>query len=322
MKAIYHATYGSPGVLSSREVPVPQPGDHELLVRVHATTVNRTDCAILRGKPAIMRLMTGLFKPTNPITGTEFAGVIEETGARVTRFSAGDRIFGFDDQGLGSHAEYLTLPEKKAIAAIPERISYQEAAASLEGAHYAYNFINKIRLKPGMSVLVNGASGGIGSAAVQLLNNHEVDITAVCDTRNLERIKALGASRVIDYLHEDFTRDDRQYDYIFDTVGKSNFGKCKALLKPGGAYLSSELGPGAENLLLSMFPILTGPRKVIFPFPKEIQATADLIASLLEKNKYKPVIDRTWPLEDIAEAFRYVEKGQKTGNVVITVDHG
>jgi len=326
MKAIVYTNYGPPDVLHLKEVKTPVPGDSEILVKVMASTVNRTDCANLTAKPFIMRFGLGLLKPKNPIPGTEFAGDVEAVGKAVTSFKAGDKVFGFDDGVLSSYAEYLTISEDKGLAVMPDDYSYEQAAASSEGTHYAYNFINKVDMKPGRKVLVNGASGGIGSAAVQLLKYYDAEITAVCNTKNVELIKSLGANRVIDYLMEDFTKDKQRYDYVFDTVGKSSFGKCKSLLKPGGVYISSELGWMVQNLFYAIVSAIFGSmpgqegKKVKFPYPPNIKRSVLFIKKLIEEGKFKTVIDRTYPLDKIADAFTYVLKGQKTGNVVIRIN--
>ena len=325
MKAIIYTQYGSPDVLQLKEVEKPVPRDDEVLIKVHATTVNRTDCATIRAKPFFMRIVTGLFKPKKQIPGTEFAGEIEVVGKGVSSLKVGDKVFGFDDQGSGSHAQYMTIKEDKVVI-IPNNISYGQAAASSEGAHYAYNFINKVDLKKRQNILVNGATGAIGSAAVQLLKYFDVDVTAVCATRNIELVKSLGADKVIDYTKSDFTKDEQKYDFVFDSVGKSSFFKCKHLLKPGGVYISSDLGYMAQNIFLPLItPIIKpmiGNKKTLFPMPTNIRGSLILIKRLIEQDKFKAVIDRElFPLERIVEAYRYVEKGQKTGNVVISVDH-
>lgn len=326
MKAGVYTTYGSPDVIRIRNIEKPVPNNDEVLIRVHAATVNRTDCAMLRAKPFIMRFVTGLFKPNKPVYGTDFAGEIEAVGKKVSSFKVGDKVFGFDDMGLGSHAEYMTLPEDKALATIPDNLPWQQAAASLEGAHYAYNIINKVPLERGQKVLVNGADGAIGSAAVQLLKYYGAHITAVCNTKNMDLVKALGAGNVFDYTKEDFTQSKETYHYIFDTVGKSSFAKCKPLLEPGGAYVFSEPGPMAQNLFLALYTPVVAKlpgrqrgKKVIFPVPTDIKRSVLLIKKLIGEGMFKAVIDRTYTLEDIAEAYRYVETGQKTGNVVINV---
>jgi len=322
MKAIIYNQYGGPEVLHLDEVDKPTPADNEVLVRVIATTVNRTDCATISAKPFFMRLVTGLFKPRKQIPGTEFSGQIEAAGKNVSAFKSGDKVFGFDDMGAACHAQFMTTKEDKFLS-MPTGISYTQAAASSEGAHYAYNFINKVKLKKGQRALVNGATGAIGSATVQLLRYFDVDVTAVCATKNIGLVKSLGANRVIDYTKNDFTKDDQQYDYVFDAVGKSSFFKSKHLLRPGGIYISSDLGYMAQNIFLPLItPVIKpmlGNKKTIFPTPLNIKASLLLVKKLIEQNQFKAVIDREYPLERIVEAFEYVEKGHKTGNVVITV---
>ena len=321
MKAIVCTKYGPPDVLQLKEVEKPTPKDNEVQIRIHATTVNRTDCAILRAKPFIMRFFIGLFKPKKPILGTEFAGKIESVGKNVSSFKVGDKVFGFHDTGLESHAQYMTIFENSALTTIPDNTTYEQAAASVEGAHYAYNVIDKVNLKSGQKILVNGATGGIGSAAVQFLKYFGAKVTAVCNTKNIELVKSLGADRIIDYTKEDFTKDDQKYNFIFDAVGKSSFGKCKPLLQTDGVYISSELGFMAQNIFFALIKPIIGNKKVIFPIPTDCKRSLLFIKKLIEEGKFKTVIDKKYPLEQIAEAYRYVEKGQKTGNVVITVEH-
>jgi len=325
MKAIVYTKYGSPDVLQIKEVEKPEPGENEILIRVRATSVNRTDCANLRASPFIMRFTMGLFKPKKKIPGTEFAGDIVKVGQAVETFKVGDKVFGFDDSVLSSYAEYMVFPAGKGISTMPQGFNYQQAGACIEGAHYAYNFINKVELKSGQKVMVNGASGGIGTAAVQLLKYFGADITAVCNTKNIALVKSLGANRVIDYTKEDFTQDSEKYDYVFDCVGKSTFGKCLPILKPGAVYISSELGPWSQNIFYSLISAILGKipgkegKKVKFPYPPNILRSVKLVKRLIEEAKFKSVIDRSYPLESVADAFRYVEKGQKTGNVSITL---
>jgi NADPH:quinone reductase-like Zn-dependent oxidoreductase len=321
MKAIVYTKYGPPDVLQLKEVEKPTPKDKEVLIRVYATTVNRTDCAMLRAEPFISRFFTGLFKPNKPILGTEFAGKIEAVGENVMSCKVGDKVFGFNEGGLGSHAQYMTISEDKALTTIPKNITYEQAAASTEGAHYAYNFIKKVKLRSGHKVLVNGATGAIGSAAVQLLKYFSANVTAVCNTKNIELVKSLGADKVIDYTKKDFTKDDQKYNFIFDAVGKSSFAKCKPLIQPGGVYISSELGSMAQNPFLALITPIIGNKKVIFPIPTDCRGSILFIKKLIEKEKFKAVIDRKYPLEQIVEAYRYVEKGHKKGNVVIIVEH-
>jgi NADPH:quinone reductase-like Zn-dependent oxidoreductase len=320
MKAILHLKYGSPDVLILKKIEKPTPKNNDLLVKVYATTVNRTDCAMLRAKPFIMRFITGLFKPKNPILGTDFAGEIEAVGNQITKFKTGDKVFGFDDMGLGSHAQYMTISENNAIATIPENTSYAQAAASIEGAHYAYNFINKVEIKSGQKVMVNGATGAIGSAAVQLLKYLGAIVTAVCDGQNTELVKSIGADKVIDYTKMDFTKTNEKYHYVFDAVGKSSFLKCKPLLEAGGVYISSELGFMSQNLFLPLFTAIFGKKKVKFPFPNNRKRSVLLIKKLLQEGKFNSVIDKSYPMEKIAEAFRYAQSGQKIGNIIITFE--
>lgn len=319
MKAAFRDRYCNPEALTVREIEKPSPRENEILVRVHATTVNRTDCAVLTARPFIMRFFTGLFKPKFAIPGTDFAGEVVAVGQDVTKFAVGDRLFGFKDDGLPTQAEYLAVAEDRAIARIPATIDYHTAAASLEAAHYAYNFLNKVKLAAGQDVLVNGASGGIGSAMLQFLKHFGVRVTAVCNTKNVALIQKLGADTVIDYQKEDFTQIKDKFDFVFDAVGKSTFRKCKPLLKDKGIYISSELGPKAQNPFLALFTPLFGGKRVIFPLPVDIPRSIKFISDLLETGEFKPVIDRTYPLDKIAEAYAYVMTGEKTGNVVIEV---
>ena len=300
---------------------MPEPGPGEVLVRVHATTVNRTDCGGLWGKPFVYRFFVGLPRPRRTATGTDFAGEVAGVGRDVTAFQVGDRVWGFDDNCAGTHAEYVTFPARKAIATIPAGIDYAQAVASAEGAHYALNALRKVPAEAGRQALVNGATGAIGSAAVQLLKHQGVHVTAVCATPHVALVKSLGAERVIDYLNQDFTKDDARYDFVLDAVGKSTFGACKTILKPGGVYLSSELGPGAENLYLALLAPLFGRKRkrVLFPIPVDIKASLTRMREMVEQGTFRPVIDRTYRLDDIREAFSYVASGQKIGNVILAM---
>jgi NADPH:quinone reductase-like Zn-dependent oxidoreductase len=325
MKAIVYTKYGPPDVLRLKEVEKPVPRDNEVLVKVYATTVNRTDCATIRAKPFFARIFTGILKPKKQTPGTEFAGKIEAIGKNVTSLKVGDRVFGFDDQGSSSHAQYLTISEDKGLTTIPKDLTYEQAAASTEGAHYAYNSIKNAKIKAGQKSLVYGATGAIGSAAVQLLNHFNVYVTAVCNTKNMGLVKSLGADKVIDYTKEDFTKDEEKYDFVYDAVGKTSFAKCKPLLQRGGVYISSDLGYMAQNIPLTLItPIIKpmiGYKKTVSPMPTDTRGSMLFVRKLIEEGKFKAVIDRKYPLERIVEAYKYVEKGQKTGNVVITVEH-
>jgi NADPH:quinone reductase-like Zn-dependent oxidoreductase len=319
MKAAVHTRYGPPEVVRIREVDRPAVGDRDLLVRVHATTVNRTDCAYRAARPFFVRLLTGVRRPRRTVMGTEFAGEVAAVGRDVTSFAVGDRVFGYNEGGFGAHAEYLSVPADGSVATVPAGVTFEQAAAGTEGAHYALAFIRHAGIRAGQNVLVYGASGGIGSAAVQLLKSLGVTVTAVCATANLALVKGLGADRVVDYTAGDFTDDEQTYDAVFDAVGKSTFGRCKRLLKPGGVYLSSELGPWAQNAVLALVTPPLRRKMVRFPFPRNNQAIVRHLRGLIESGEFTPVIDRRYPLDEIVDAYRYVETGQKTGNVVIIV---
>jgi NADPH:quinone reductase-like Zn-dependent oxidoreductase len=325
MKAFIHTKYGVIEALKLVEIDKPKPRNNEVLIKVEATSVNRTDCAMLNAYPFVWRFYMGLFKPKDCKLGTEFSGKVVDIGKEVELFKVGDKVYGLHDQGLGSHAEYISLPEEMAITNIPENTSYKQAAVSSEGAHYAYNVVNKVNITKGQKILINGASGGIGSAALQLVKNLNAEVTAVCDTKNIDLMKSLGADKTIDYTKEDFTKDNEKYDYVFDTVGKSTFSKCKALLNPGGIYVSSELGPWMQNVFFALFTPITCKlpwkkgKKVIFPIPVDMKGSLAYIKNLMEQGKYKAVIDKEYPFEKIPEAFKYVNQGLKTGNVVITI---
>jgi len=321
MKAVVYTKYGPPDVLQLKEVAKPTPKDNEVLIKVHATTVNRTDCAIRKAEPFISRFVTGLIRPKKTILGTEFAGEIEAIGKDVTSFKVGDKVFGFSGNDFGAHAEYMIMREEGSLTTMPANMTYEEAAPSTEGAHYALSFIRKANMQSGQRILINGATGAIGSAAVQLVKYFGADVTAVCSTKNVALVKSLGADKVLDYTKEDFTKDDQMYDAVFDTVGKSTFSRCKPLLKPGGIYISSELGYMAQNPILALVTPIIGNKKVMFPIPKHSDENIVLFKELIEAGKFKGVIDRCYPLEEIIEAYKYVETGQKTGNVVITVEH-
>jgi NADPH:quinone reductase-like Zn-dependent oxidoreductase len=321
MKAAVRTRYGPPDVVRIAEVDRPTPTDHEVLVRVHATTVNRTDCGFRSGKPFIVRFFAGLLRPKATILGCEFAGVVEAVGGGVTAFEIGDRVFGFSEWRFGAHAEYLSFPEDGSLATMPANVTFEEAAPSTEGSHYALSFITKANIRSGQHVLVNGATGAIGSAAVQLLKHLGAIVTAVCGAEHVELVRGLGADRVIDYTAEDFTKDERTYDVVLDAVGKSSFGRCKRLLKPRGIYLSSDLGPLSQNPILALVTSLSGGKRVKFPIPpKYRREEVRQLEGMIESGAFKPVIDRRYRLDQIVEAYRYVETGQKIGNVVISLD--
>jgi NADPH:quinone reductase-like Zn-dependent oxidoreductase len=314
MKAAFRTEYGPPEVLRIKEVPRPSPLDDELLISVHATTVNRTDCAILFARPFIMRFFTGLVKPRLAITGTDVAGHVEAIGKDVRSFKVGDRVIGFDGFGLQSHAAYLTVRETKGIVKIPDEINYEHAAACAEAAYYALDCVRMVKPGEKHKALVYGATGGIGSSMVQFLKFFGVYVSAVCGGEHSELVRSLGADKVIDYKTVDFTKDSERYDFVFDAVGKTSFGACKSLLKEKGIFASTE-----PNLLQVIFTPLSGGKKAMFRPPGNIRQALTFICELVEKGSFRPLIDRTYSLDEIAEAFRYVATGEKIGNVIIKV---
>ena len=315
MKASIRKKYCLPNQIKVESIDKPIPNENEVLIKIYATTVNRTDCANLTAKPFIMRFVLGLFKPRKTILGTDFAGKVESTGENVKSFSTGDKVFGFIDTGAQSQATYI-ITKVENLFLIPEKIDYKQAAASLEGASYAYTFIHKVNIQSGQNILINGATGGIGSALLQFVRQYDVNITATCNTNNIQLIESLGADNIYDYTKKDFTKENDKYDFIFDAVGKSTFGKCLSLLKEKGVYISSELGPYSQNIFYSLLTLVLS-KKVIFPTPYSTEKTIPYICNLLEKGKFNPVIDREYALEDISKAYEYVIKGQKIGNVLI-----
>ncbi len=320
MKAAVYQKYGAPEVVSISDIPKPKPTSKQVLIKVHASTVNRTDCGFRSAEYFIVRFFSGLFVPRCKVLGCEYSGVVEEIGDAVTEFKVGDKVFGYNDTKFGGHAEYICVEEESSIATMPAEATFEEAAALTEGAHYAWNDILALKITKDYNVLVNGATGAIGSAAVQIIKHHiGAKVTAVCDTKNIELVKSLGADVVIDYKKDDFTKRNDSFDVIFDAVGKSTFGKCKKILKPKGIYVSTELGPGSQNVFLAMLSPLMGGKKVIFPLPVMSKEMTDFLKSLFESKKFKPVLDQTFTLDNIVEAHRYVETGMKTGNVIIKI---
>ncbi len=319
MKAVTRSHYGSPEVLSIKEIDKPSVGDEEILVKVHCTTVNRTDCSNLTGKPYVVRFFTGITGPMKTVPGTDFAGEVVAVGKEVNNFKPGDRVFGFDDNGLSSMAEFMNVSVKKAVRHIPNDISFQDAVASAEGAHYAINFMNKVKIRLGEKAMVNGGTGAIGSALIQLLKYNGLKVVATGPADHLEKLNALGAERVIDYKTQDFTQDDEKFDYVFDSVGKSTFGNCKRLLVKDGIYISSELGPYSQNPFLAISTTFSEGKKVRFPLPQNTPESLRIISELLESRSYKPLIDRIYPIEQVKDAFNYVMSGEKIGNVLLNI---
>jgi NADPH:quinone reductase-like Zn-dependent oxidoreductase len=322
MKASVNTTYGPPEVLRIIDVAKPSPKANEVLIKIYATTVNRTDCGFRTPEyPIIIRPMHGLIKPKHTILGSEFAGIVQAIGEQVTTFKIDDEVFGLSTYVFGAHAEYICIDEHKAITQKPRNMSFTDAAAVGDGAFLALANIKKIDFSTKPKILVNGASGSIGTACVQLAKYYGADITAVCSTKNIDLVKSLGATTVIDYTKEDFTKREESYDVVLDMVGKSSFFKCLPILKPKGIYISSELGYMAQNIFLALFTPFFGGKKVLFPIPKDTKKDMELLRELIEQGNYKAIIDKIYPLENIVEATKYVETGEKTGNVVITLTH-
>jgi NADPH:quinone reductase-like Zn-dependent oxidoreductase len=288
----------------------------DILVKVRATTVTRSDCGWRSGKPFPSRFFTGLRRPKRRILGTEFAGEVEEVGPDVTEFRVGDRVFGASR--FGANAEFVCVRESSAVAHMPAGLSFEEAAAVSDGAILALNGMSVVTVGPATKLLVYGASGSIGTADVQLAKHFGAHVTAVCDTKHVELVRSLGADEVIDYTEEDFRKNGVQYDVICDAVGKHRFTRCKGSLKPGGAYLPTD---GFGNFAMALWTRWFGDKKVKVKLPPRYERTHVLLAKqLIEEGEYRAVVDRTYPLEDVVEATRYVETGQKTGNVVLIVD--
>ena len=324
MKAIFYTKYGPPEVLQLKEVEKPTPKNNEVLIRVYATTVTATECTFRKGPTLFVRLFTGLRKPKITTLGEELAGEIEAVGKDVKTFKNGDPVFGTAGPAFGANAEYICLPENGVLAIKPTNMSYEEAASSVDGFLTALPFLrDKGKIKNGQKILINGASGSVGAAAVQVAKYFGAEVTGVCSTANLEMVRAIGADRLIDYTIEDFTNSPHTYDIIFDTVGKTTFPRCKKLLNKDGIFLESGIGLGIFPYIL--WTSLFGGKKArvaatgLRP-PKERAKDLIFLKALIEDGKIKSVIDRQYPLERIAEAHSYVDKGHKKGNVVIIVD--
>src|ERR1700694_2746396 len=318
MRAVFHDRYGPPDVLRLEEVERPVPRADEVLVKIHATTVNRSDCGVRAAKPFLIRIFFGLRRPKERILGTELAGEVEAVGAGVSKFAVGDHVFGSTEAfKSGAHAESVCVREAGPLAYKPAAMTFVEAAAGTDRAVLALVCLESGPPQVGASILVLGASGAIGPAGVRRAKHFKADVTAVCGTKNLELVKSLRADTVIDYTKEDFTKSGQKYDVIFDAVGKLSFSRCKGSLKPGGAYVATD---GLWNIFLALWTSRIGDKKVLFPIPPHYtKETVLLLKELIEAGKFRAVIDRCYPLEDVVEATRYVETEQKTGNVVLTV---
>ena len=323
MKAIVYTKYGPPEVLQIKDLEKPTPKENEVLIKINATTVTSTECTFRKGKPFFARLFTGLMRPKITMLGEELSGVIEEIGKSVKLFKVGDQIFGTAGPSFGANVEYLCLPEDGVLVSKPTNMTYEESASSVDGVLTALPFLRDTgNIQQGQKVLINGASGSVGSAGVQLAKYFGAEVTGVCSTTNLELVKSLGADKVIDYTKEDFSKSHETYDIIFNTVGKTSFSRCKKVLKPKGLYLEAAIGLAILSQVL-WTSIIGGKKAKIaatgLRSPRERTKDLFLLKELMEAGKIKPVIDRSYPLEQIAKAHAYVDKGHKKGNVVITV---
>lgn len=318
MRAAVNMRYGGPEVISVREIREPEPGAGEVLVRVRASTVNRTDCGYLRAHPFFIRAFSGLRYPKHKVRGMDFAGEVESIGEGVTSFALGDRVFGLAPTESGAHAEYLLVPEDGAIVTMPPGLAFHEAVVA-EGALYANNNLKAFELALGDTILIYGASGAIGTSAVQLAKSYGAEVTAVVATRHLELARSLGADHVVDYTAEDFTAIGRTFDYAFDAVGKTSYFQCRRLLKPGGIFSATDLGPWGSNVLLPLWGRIRRRRRVVFPVGSASKDFMKFLKARMEAGEFRAVIDRRYPLDQIADAYRYVLTGKKTGVVAIDI---
>jgi NADPH:quinone reductase-like Zn-dependent oxidoreductase len=317
MRAVVYDRYGPPDVLRLEEVERPVPKEDEVLVKIHATTVTRTDCGLRSAEFFISRFFTGLLRPKRRILGMEVAGEVEAVGAAVTEFTVGDHVFGVN--GFGAHAEFICMQQSAPLAHMPAGMTFEEAAAVCDGASLALACLRKADLRQGRSILIYGASGSVGTAGVQLARYFGADVTAVCSTKNLELVRSLGADHIVDYTQEDFTKNGKTYDVIFDAVGKHSFRRCRGSLKPGGIYVTTDLGFMWHVPLLAVLTRRIGDKRVMLGIIKYTKQDVLFLKELIEAGKNRAVIDRCYPLEQVVEATRYVETEQKTGNVVLTV---
>jgi NADPH:quinone reductase-like Zn-dependent oxidoreductase len=321
MRAVVYDRYGGPDVLRLEDVERPAPKDDEVLIKIHATTVTRTDTGLRSAEYFISRFVTGLRRPKRKILGLELAGVVEGAGSAVSEFEVGDEVFGVTGSG-GAHAEYVCMRESAPLAHKPAGMTFEEAAAVCDGAALALACLRKATVRKGQSIVVYGATGSVGTAAVQLGKYFGANVTAVGNTKNVELVRSLGADEVIDYTREDFTKNGKKYDVVFDAVGKHSFRRSRRSLTPNGIFVTTDLGFMWHAPLLLLLTRWIGDKKVKVGITKYAKENVLLLKELIEAGKYRAVIDRRYPLEDVVEATRYVETGQKTGNVVLTVNGG
>jgi len=321
MKAIVSTNYGGPEILEMQEVAIPTPKKNEILVKVHAASVSKADTMMRTGKPYFGRLFMGLTKPKNSIAGTGFAGVVEAIGTDVKLFKKGEKVFGENITTFGTHAEFVCVPEDGVVAKLPTNITYKEAAPVCDGALTSLNFLKNLgEIKSGQKVLINGASGSLGTSAIQIAKFYGAEVTGVCSTSNLEMVKSLGADHVIDYTKHNFTKNSNSYDVIYDTVGLRSFSECKDALTENGAYISPVLGmPLLGNV---MYTSMFGSKKAkfsatgILPVP-ELKKLFREVIDILETGVLRSIIDREYSLDQTAAAHTYIDKGHKKGNVVL-----
>jgi len=317
MKAVVYEKYGSPEVLELREINKPIPGDNEVLVKIHAASIQQTDIRFRTGTPMMARLLSGLFKPKNQILGCDYSGVVEATGENITEYSIGDEVYGSLDKRTGTHAEYITVSTME-VSRKPRNISYEEAASiGVAGTMALMALRDHAQIHPGQKVLVNGASGGIGTFAVQLAIHYGTEVTGVCSGSNIEMVKTIGADHVIDYTVEDFTKKSDEYDIIFDTVRKKTFNECNEALTSKGVYVTTEFGPG---IILRM-KMNSNPdsKRMVGYLGKTDPMDLVFLCELIEAGEVRPIIDRVYPLAEIADAHRYVEKGHAKGRVIMRI---
>jgi len=320
MKAAITPQYGTPDVIRIESIDKPTPKANEVLIRVHAAALGAADVAFLKGDPFIIRLMYGLRRSKYAIGGTELAGEVEAVGQGVTLFKPGDQVFGLSSNNFGAHSEYKCLPETAPLVSKPANLNHEETVAICDGTSTALTFLKDVaKVRVGQKVLINGASGAVGSAAVQVAKYLGAEVTGVCSSRNVEMVRALGADHVIDYTREDFARSGERYDVIFDAVGKRSFSQCKRALTAKGVYLTTV--PSLGIVVQMLWTSITGGKRAKFTTAGLLQNKASLnsVKSLVEAGHIRAVIDRRYPLEQIADAYRYVETGRKRGNVVIMV---
>ena len=319
MKAAVCTTYGPPDVVREADVDTPVPGPDQVLVRVHAATVTAADRAFRSGTPRYARLFTGLRRPKKAVLGTEFAGEVSAVGAAVTRYTVGDKVFGATDLGLGAHAEYVCVKEDGALAALPSGLGCTEAVTLVDGTALVF-LRDHAKLHSGQSILINGASGGVGVQAVQFARHFGADVTAVCSGAGAELVARLGADRVIDYTRTDFTKEGRTYDVIFDVAGASSYGRCRPLLKPGGRYLTTV--PSLAIMVQAPLTAVAGGRRAVIAFTglRPVKAKVKdlaLVKELAEAGRIVPVVDQTVPLARVADAYRHLDRQGKRGTTVL-----